>query len=93
MSKDDFFQRLFSSIGDSFQHNQFCDVQLHGRRSKLDFTLKSVSCHSLVLCSVAPAFTSGSIYPKGAFNTEHYLVSITTRKSTLVVYCDVAGIV
>jgi hypothetical protein len=61
MSKDDFFQRLFASISDCYENDQFCDVRLYGRRSKLDFTLRSVSCHSIVLCSVAPAFTAGSL--------------------------------
>jgi hypothetical protein len=34
----------------------YCDVKLFARENEESFTLKPVLCHSLVLCSVAPAF-------------------------------------
>jgi len=55
------FSNDCSRRSDCYENDQFCDVRLYGRRSKLDFTLRSVSCHSIVLCSVAPAFTAGSL--------------------------------
>ena len=67
-----FYKTLFSSVKDCYEENLYCDVKLFGcavdpeenTDSEEDGSgaypdpanMKSVQCHSLVLCSVAPTF-------------------------------------
>ena len=67
-----FYKTLFSSVKDCYEENLYCDVKLFGcaidpeenAANEEDESgsypdpanMKSVQCHSLVLCSVAPTF-------------------------------------
>ena len=65
-----FYKTLFSSVKDCYEENLYCDVKLFGCAVEEETNeddeadggypdpanMKSVQCHSLVLCSVAPTF-------------------------------------
>ena len=67
-----FYKTLFSSVKDCYEENLYCDVKLFGCAVEEEANneddneadgsypdpanMKSVQCHSLVLCSVAPTF-------------------------------------
>ena len=71
-----FYKTLFSSVKDCYEENLYCDVKLFGcaidpeenAANEEDESgsypdpanMKSVQCHSLVLCSVAPTFKVNS---------------------------------
>ncbi len=56
MTLTNFYKTLFRSIRELYRKKLYCDVKLFARESDDSFVLKPVFCHSLVLCSVAPAF-------------------------------------
>ena len=56
MTLTNFYKTLFRSIRELYRKKLYCDVKLFARENDESFTLKPVLCHSLVLCSVAPAF-------------------------------------
>ena len=56
MTLTNFYKTLFRSIRELYRKKAYCDVKLFSRESEESMVLKPVFCHSLVLCSVAPAF-------------------------------------
>ena len=67
-----FYKTLFTSVKECYEENLYCDVKLFGCAVDPEenegteddesggypdpANMKSVQCHSLVLCSVAPTF-------------------------------------
>lgn len=56
MTLTNFYKTLFRSIRELYRKKLYCDVKLFSRETEESMVLKPVFCHSLVLCSVAPAF-------------------------------------
>ena len=64
MTLTNFYKTLFRSIRELYRKKSYCDVKLFARETPTsddvdglsNLKLKPVFCHSLVLCSVAPAF-------------------------------------
>ena len=52
---EDFFSRLFSSVMSQYRRQKFCDATLYAKDDSDPEILKSLKCHSLILCSVVPA--------------------------------------
>ena len=47
---------IFSALWHPSLFFQYCDVKIFAREDARSSRLKSILCHSLVLCSVAPSF-------------------------------------
>ena len=50
---NNFYEKLFSAVKDSYERSQFCDVTIYGEDN--GGTLRGIQCHSIVLCSIAPS--------------------------------------
>ena len=56
---EDYFGRLFSSISDQYSRQIYCDAILYAPDDSNNLEeLKSLKCHSLVLCSGKQFFIS-----------------------------------
>ena len=71
----DFYRNTFSYILDCYKSEKFCDVRIFARpesfskecitdESYVGGNLQSISCHSLVLASVAPALKEILLVPE-----------------------------
>ena len=72
---EDFYRNTFSYILDCYKNEKFCDVRIFARpesfskecitdESYVGGNLQSISCHSLVLASVAPALKEILLVPE-----------------------------
>ena len=72
---EDFYRNTFSYILDCYKSEKFCDVRIFARpesfskecitdESYVGGNLQSISCHSLVLASVAPALKEILLVPE-----------------------------
>ena len=77
---EDFYRYTFSYILDCYKNDKFCDVRIFARPESwskeyntdepcVGGNLQSISCHSLVLASVAPALKEILLIPENLDTT------------------------